>query len=272
MATEQFMAREAERQRALVAAFATAGEASVEAIGDLRLRESGARAARGLEAYRANAESLADRALTAAFATVRAMVSADDFKRLARDFWRAQPPQCGDLGEWGVEFPAWLDTHPLVTTSPYLADCARLDLALHRNERAADALLDAMSLSLLETHDPMRLRLQLMPGVHLLRSRWPIASIHHAHQLRDDEAEDAFAAVRAALAGNLGEQVLVSRKGWRAVVHRLDEAEADWTHAVQGGASLGVGLAEAGTGFDFAAWLGRALRESWLKGAVVSDD
>ena len=100
--------------------------------------------------------------------------------------------------------------------------------------------------------------------------------IHHAHQTEADERERAFDAVRAALAepraGGFRQHVLVARKGWRAVVHRLDAAEAGFAQSVQRGASLGAALREAGDGFDFAQWLGRALRESWLKGVVVLGD
>ena len=274
MNTELSAVREARRQQALIAAFEAASltSAARAAPADLHLREAGARAARGLEAYRANAESLADRALTAVFASVRTMVGEDDFKHLAREFRQARPPLRGDLGEWGDEFPAWLAAHPAMVPWPYLGDCARLDLALHRNERAADAPFDAASLALLEAGDPERLSLLLMPGAHLLCSRWPIATIHHAHQVAADEAERAFEAVRAALAEPRAESVLVARKGWRALAHRLDEAEAGWTQSLFDGLTLGAALARAGAGFDFAAWLGRAVRESWLKGVAVSGD
>jgi hypothetical protein len=269
MAIDASALREAQRQQALIAAFEVAGDAAPT---DLRLRESGARAARGLEAYRANAAALAERALAAVFATVRTMVGEDDFKHLAREFWHARPPLRGDMGEWGAEFPAWLGAHPAMAPWPYLGDCARLDLALHRNERAADAPFDAASLSLLESGDPDRLQLQLMPGVQVLHSVWPIATIHHAHQVARDEAQRPFEAVRVALAERRGEQVLVARQGWRAVVHRLDEVQTGWTQSLLDGASLGVALEQAGEGFDFTAWLGRALRELWLKGVAVCGD
>ena len=268
VAQDSAVVPEAQRQRELIAAFEVAGSMPC----GLRLSESGARAERGLEAYRANAEAIADRALGAVFATVRTMVGAIDFKHLARDFWRAAPPLRGDLDEWGSEFPGWLAGHVAMAAWPYLADCARLDLALHLNERAADAVLDAASLSLLETHDPERLRLQLMPGVSLICAAWPIATIHHAHQVTTEEAVQAFHAVREALASRSAERVLVARQGWRAVVYRLDGPEAAWTQSLLDGASLGAALGLATEAFDFANWLGRALRGSWLKGVAVAGD
>ena len=255
---------EAQRQVALMRA-----RAGAPADG---LRERGARAARGLEAYRANAEASAERALAAVFGTVQAMVGRDDFRHLAREFWSAHPPQRGDLGEWGAAFPAWLASHPAMAPWPYLGDSARLDFALHRNERAADAALDAASLSLLESGDPARLRLELMPGSALIRSAWPIATIHRAHALEGDEAERAFEGVRDAIAAERGEDMLVVRQGWRAVVVPLSQPEARWTEALLAGADLASALDRAGAGFDFAAWLQAAIRNDWMKGVAVSND
>lgn len=255
---------DAERQQALLAALA--GGAAPLGV----LRESGERAARGLAAYRANAEAIAERALASAFATVQAMVGDDDFRHLAREFWQAHPPERGDLGEWGDAFAAWLAAHRGLTAWPWLADSARLDLALHRNQRAADAALDAASLGLLESTDPSQLRLLLVPGTVVLCSVWPIAAIHHAHQLAGDAAERAFADVRAAIAAQRGEQVLVVRKGWRAVVHPLDALTASWTRDLLDGVDLAAALTRAGEGFDFTAWLTTALREAWLTAVVAA--
>ncbi len=254
---------EAQRQRDLLAALA-AGASSVSG-----LRESGRRAVRGLEAYRANAEASAERALASTFATVRAMVGDEGFRHLAREFWLAHPPERGDLGEWGDAFPAWLATHAGLGAWPWLADSARLDRALHRNERAEDATLDADSLGLLESTEPSALRLLLMPGAAVLHSTWPIATVHRAHRLEGDAAERAFAEVREAIAARRGEPVLVARKGWRGVVHVLDPITAAWMQDLLDGADLDTALTRAGEGFDFSAWLATALRESWLRGVVA---
>ncbi len=254
---------EAHRQQTLLAAIS--GLAAPSSI-----REPQARAARGLQAYRANAQALAERALSAVFATVQPMVGEENFQHLACEFWQACPPSCGDVGEWGDLFPEWLQAHAAMAPWPWLGDCARLDLAIHHNERAADAVLDAASLALLGSNDPAGMRIVLMPGTALLRSIWPIATIHAAHQVVGSESETALAAVRAALAEKRGEQVLVVRKGWRAVLHPLDPAQAEWAANLLGGASLDAALECAGEHFDFAAWLGTALREQWLQAVEIS--
>lgn len=257
---------ETPRQQALLRALSGAA-----GIGD-GLRERGERAARGLEAYRANAEAIAERALAAAFPTVQALIGTDDFKHLAREFWHARPPQRGDLGEWGDAFAAWLQAFEAMAAWPYLADVARLDFALHCNERAADAVLDAASLALLETTDPAQLRIALMPGTALIRSAWPIASIHRAHQLEGEAAEEAFASVRDAIEARRGEDAMVVRQGWRGVVVLPAPADACWVQALLAGANLADAIDQAGEGFDFALWLQTAVRNTWLKGVVASND
>ena len=272
---------EAQRQQWLFAALTTGAvpaapvpnAALSEAwLPEAALRETGARAARGLEAYRANAEGIAERALAATFPTVQAMLGVDDFGHLARAFRLAHPPERGDLGEWGDALPAWLEAHAGLAAWPWLGDCARLDFALHRCERAADAVPELESLRHLETDDPSRLRLLLPPGSAVLRSDWPLDAIHHAHRLAGDAAERAFAQVREKVAARHGETVFVVRHGWRAAVHGLDAPTADWLDALLAGADLERALACAGATFDFAAWLGTALRESWVKGVVASND
>jgi hypothetical protein len=262
-------AAEAQRQRALLAALWQASDAPALPV----LQQVGERAAQGLSAYRANAGALAARALGAAFPTVQAMLGTDDFKRLARDFWRADPPVRGDMGEWGGEFPAWLRAHTAFAEWPYLGDCAQLDLAVHRCERAADAALDAASFALLERVDPTRLRLVLMPGTVALPSVWPLATIHRAHLLQDaGEAEAAFGDVRAAIAAQRGEPVVVARAGWRAKVHAVDAQTLAWTRQLLDGLPLGPALEQAGAGFDFTAWLTWALSEGAVKEVQIVDD
>ncbi len=189
------------------------------------------------------------------------MLGDEDFAQLAREAWRDCPPRRGDIGEWGDELPAWIAAHEGLSEWPWLADCARLDLALHRSERAADAAFDAASLAALQDGDPARLRFVPMPGAQVVDAGWPVATIYAAHQGNSD-----FAAVREALAARRAETVLVSRQGWRAVVHRLDEPSAAWWRALAEGASLAQALARAGDAFDLAAWLASALRQGWLKG------
>lgn len=255
-------AAEAQRQQALLATLWQPTDADALPV----LQQTGGRATQGLSAYRANAGALAERALGAVFGTVQAMLGGDDFKHLAREFWRACPPERGDMGEWGGDFPAWLQAHTAFAEWPYLGDCARLDLAVHHCERAADAELNVVSFGLLDSAAPAQLRIVLMPGTAALSSRWPLATIHRAHLPHDaGTAEPAFAEVRAALQAQRSEPVVVARAGWRARVHAVDAPTLAWTGLLLDGMPLSSALEQAGEGFDFAGWLTWALREGGVK-------
>jgi hypothetical protein len=233
-----------------------------------RVEGSPARIASGIDAYRGNVDAAAERALAATFPTVAAMVGGSDFGGLARAYRRDDPPSDGDLGTWGAGFAAWLGRQPRLAEWPYLGDCAALDHAVHRCERAADALFDPASLALLESTDPARLHLLLRPGSAVLASPWPIVTIHATHR---DPAAD-FATARAALAARRGEQALVVRSGWRAAVLAIDAPTAGFTRSLLDGLVLAGALDRAGTHFDFTAWLADALRGGWLQGVAGPTD
>lgn len=222
----------------------------------------------GLQAYRANAHALARRALGAACPTLAALLGDDDFAALAREFWHAHPPTRGDIAEWGDALPDWISAHAGLGAWPYLADCARLDLALRRCERAADAEADRASLALLGSAEPARLRLRLLPGVAVLASAWPVASILDAHA--PDAPAGALALASERVAARAGESVVVARDGWVAGVHRLDAPAVIFMQAAGDGADLALALDAAGDGFDFSAWLADALRRHWLQRVEVA--
>ena len=277
-------ATEAARQQALLAALMhppgtvrlPAGDAAL----GLRIVDP-ARTERGLAVYRANAHALAQRALEAACPTLAEMVGADDFAALARGFWHAHPPTRGDICEWGAQLPDWLAGQASLTDWPWLADVARLDLALHQAERAADAEVDAESLGMLGEHEPERLQLVLMPGSGLVVSPWPIVTMLGAHRGPAASRDGRFDAVREALTAGLGETAFVWRRGWRAEACAVDPATAAWMADLMAGLDLGRVLSREGDSaagvpgtpaFDFAAWLQRALTQGWLKGVELRGD
>jgi len=188
--------------------------------------------ARGLQAYRGNAQALSARALAGAYPRLAERLGAE-FDALAWTFWRRQPPRDGDLGCWGGALAAFLDAQPGM--DPALPDLARLEWATHCAERAADDAFDAGSLGRLATTEPEALHLRLAPG----------------------------AAVLAQSDGPL----LVWRRGWQVEQRRVDAATAAFMAALLDGASLAAALDAAGEGFDFGAWLQLALAEAWLRGA-----
>lgn len=224
------------------------------------LRDAPQRQARALAAYRANGEAVAARALAAAFPTVAQMIGADSFEALARAHWRRVPPTCGDMATYGAGLADAIAADEQLADVPWLADCARLDWAVHRIEGAADAP-PPQGLERLGTDAPESLAIVLQPGTALIGSPWPVALIWHAHR---SDAADRFDAVRAALAAGTGEQALVWREGWRPRVTALDAGDAAFTAALLQQLPLAAALDAAGPDFSFEPWLLDALRHGRL--------
>jgi hypothetical protein len=250
--------REAQRQQQLLRALWRDGDAA-----DLQawLRDAPARQRHGLQAYRINAAASAERALATAYPTVAALIGGESFAALARDLWRRQPPERGDLGEWGATLPAFIADSQSLTGEPYLADSACLDWLVHVASRAADAPDAPPALDMLATQAPDALGVRLRPGTAVLASDWPVASIWLAHQAGEPNDGDRFAAARAALAAGQGERALVWRDAYAVRVEAVDQAGAAFTTALLGGASLASALDGAGDGFAFDQWLVRALEQ-----------
>jgi hypothetical protein len=190
---------------------------------------------RGIGAYRNNQRALAAQALAVPFARLLNALGEEDFASLAWTFWRAHPPESGDLAQWGGALEGFLIERAGEASG--LPDLARLDWASHRTERAADAVLDAESLALLGTTTPEQLWLALRPGVALLAQR--------------------------------DGPILVWREGWRATSQAVSLAEAAFVRAVLDGVNLATALVKGSaleTDFDFGAWLQAALQHAWLQG------
>jgi len=246
---------ELERQQALLhSLWSRDGGAS---LGDA-VQEQGARLLRGWQAYQANGGMSAERSLAARYPTVQAMLGDESFAALARAFWHAQPPQRGDLAEFGDGLPDFIAASEQLADAPYVADSARLDALVARCEQAAEVECDMASLAWLAEADPAELALALVPGVAVLSSHWPVATLWLAHRPGAD-SEDRLAEARDALAAGHGEHALVWREGWRARVQPIVAAEARWTQAVLARRPLAEALASAGEAFEVQPWLIDAL-------------
>jgi len=228
----------AERQQALVAAL-TRRDLLPEGLAPLAgVKGADGGVARGLQAYRLNAQALCAKALAATYPRLREALGEDDFDAMAWAFWRTHPPLRGDLALWGEALSDFLAAQPGM--DPALCDGARLEWASLVAERAADAVLDIASLDLLASRDPAALGLRLRPGLQVLVQQdgpW-----------------------------------LVWRLGWRAASRALSEGEAALLRALLQGRSLDAGLSEAMSSdpaFDFSSWLQIALQEAWLQAAFV---
>ena len=229
----------------------------------------GERFTRGLQAYRANAGAVAERALAAAYPTLQQLLGAASFAALARHFWLQSPPEHGDIDTWGCGLADFVERAPSLAAEPYLADVARLEWAVHRAASAADDSAPPVGLELLAHGEPDALCLLPRAGTALLMSDHPVVTIWQAHRPWAAQQPERFAMVREAFAQGRAESALVWRSGWQVQVAGLEPADARFTHEVLRGQALGVAwraLAQ-GSGFDFEAWLLAQLERGWVGGA-----
>ena len=147
-------------------------EAAVpEGLCDGRGRPAGRR----FSVYRNNVAAGLSEALEIGFPAVRAQVGADFFRAMAGVFLRAHPPTSPLMMLYGEAFPGFLERFSPVAPYPWLADLARLELAVRHSYHAADA--DAVGPAALAGLAPDALaavRLRFVPAVRLIRSPYPV--------------------------------------------------------------------------------------------------
>lgn len=227
---------------------------------------------RGLQAYRANGQALAERALAAAYPVLVQLVGEENFAPLARHFWARYPPVCGDMACWGDLFSAFVAASAQLADEPCLADVARLEWHMHLASSAADVSPDVASFARLASEDPARITLTLGAGVALLASPYPVASIVNAHLTGSPSLQQAG----QWLAGGRAEHVLVWRQGFRprvrvstATEHRLLEglmADRSLLDVLDVLGDLGLPGGSRAVPFDFNAWLGEAVQTGLVMG------
>ena len=136
----------------------------------------GAPAAKRFDVYRNNVAVSLTEALKSAFPALLSLVGDEFYTAMAGVYLRAHPPQSPLMMFYGADMPAFLDGFAPVGHLPYLADIARLELALRTAYHAPDATpLDAQAIApeALMTHP-----VTLAPAVQLIRSRFPLLSIY----------------------------------------------------------------------------------------------
>ena len=216
--------------------------------------------ARGLKAYQSNGHILAHRVLQAAYPVLAQMVGEASFADLARAFWHACPPACGDMGCWGAELAAFVEGDAQLRPEPYLADVARCEWALHRAAFAADAQIAHDTLAMLTTHDPVQLRLVLAAGLWYLCSPWPIVALVDSHRQQHHYTLPQAAAM---LHAQQPQDAVVWREGLRAQLREAMDGELEFLQALNSGAFL-LAAVEQVPALDFSQWLPVAVRTGLL--------
>lgn len=205
----------------------------------------------GLRVYRANVFGNWSAALGGAYPVVRAIVGAEFFELLARDYAQAAPSTSGDLHEYGAQLAAFLDGYVQTRDLPYLPDVARLEWCVHLAYYAADA-------PPFDLARPTQAR--LAPGCALLESAWPLQRIWEAHQDGGDPGSVDL--------GAGPDRVLVHRNRWRVEVCSLGAGDYRFLERLRAGAELGPAL-EAAAAAD-AAFVARVAFAAWVQAGVIT--
>ncbi len=194
-------------------------------------------------------------ALAATFPTVQAVVGADFFRRLARDFIGRSLPAQPVLAEYGAGFPAFVAACGPAADLPYLADVARLDWALNLAFQAVPGVrLAAADLAVLPATDLPSLRLALASGSTLVVSAYPLDRIWRASQPGAGEGTVDLE--------EGGAQLLVLRQAEDSAFLSLSTGEAAFMDVLAGKSSLenaAAAASRADTAFDLSASFARLL-------------
>lgn len=185
-----------------------------------------------IEVYRNNYRGNLHDTLAGTYPVIEQLVGRDFFRLLVRKFIEQHLSRSGNLYDYGAEMASFVATLEPAQGLPYLADVAALEWACQCACFAGDAAaLDINRLAYVLPEQYPDLLLHLHPSCHLVRSRYPLAAIWHAHQ---PGAPGDFHIDLDSGPCN----ALVSRQEDVVVVSELGDADAAWLQAMHGGATL----------------------------------
>jgi len=199
-------------------------------------------AAQRLDVYRNNTMLGLVDPLASTFPVVRQLVGEPFFEAMAQDFIRAFPPAVPELLAYGQEFPGFVADYPRAASVPYLADMARLELALNFAYNAADR--EPMPPQALAAFPPERLEslcLRPHPSLRFVATSWPVMAIWQAHQAEGgpDGAIDIDAG---------GDMMLVYRPRTETLIRKVGAGSFDFVMALAAGQPLAAAFSSALSG------------------------
>lgn len=215
-------------------------------------RAAGAR----FDVYRNNVVVGLTEALATGFPAIRGLVGAAFFTAMAGTFVRAHPPTSPVLTRYGTDFPTFLEDFAPVAHLPYLADVARLELALRAAYHAADTR--PVDPARLETPELEQAKLTLAPALGLVRAPYPVHAIWRAGV--DPTAPKARGGAQ---------DVLITRPDFDPVATPIPPAAAHFVESLMQGARLGAAMERAGDDLDLAAILTLLLQGGAITGLEI---
>jgi len=190
-----------------------------------------------IEVYRNNYRGNLHDTLVGVYPVIEQLVGKDFFRLLTRRFIGQHLSRSGNLHHYGAEMPDFVAGFEPAQELAYLPEVAALEWACHCAYFADDAAtLDIDKLAQVPPEQYPNLILHIHPACHLVRSRYPIAAIWHAHQ---PGASGDFHIDLDSGSSN----ALVSRKKDVVLVNELTEDDATWLQSMQAGIQLGEATA-----------------------------
>lgn len=203
------------------------------------------------DVYRNNVAVSLSEALATGFPTIAKLIGTENFKAISGVFLRQSPPSSPMMSHYGAEFPAFLESFEPLAHLGYLADVARLELAMRQSYHAADATsVNAEALAALPPERLTELVMDFAPAVSLLRSSWPVHAIW-AFNMQDGPKPQAVA-----------QDVIILRPGFDPEPHALAPGGYAFITALMAGGTLGAAAGVAtdeAPDFDLSATLGLLL-------------
>ena len=139
---------------------------------------NGQPAGRRFSVYRNNVAVSLTEALHEGFPVIAKLLGKENMDGLAGIYLRAHPPRSPLMIHYGEDLPAFLAGLKQLSHLGYLADMARLELAIRRSYHAADGTpVDPNWLAHQSPQELMIARLIPAPAVQVLHSPWPIFDI-----------------------------------------------------------------------------------------------
>ena len=201
--------------------------------------------------YRNNVTVSLREALAEGFPAIVSLIGPENFDHVARAYLRQSPPTSPLMMQYGAGLPDFIAGLEQLNHLPYLADVARIDVAMRQSYHAADSIgIDPAALQALDEDTLLNTRFSFAPSMILLRSQWPAGAIWHFALRGGDKPQGA------------AQDVLILRAEYDPEPFVLGIGAADVLTALQTGTPFGASLEAAPEGFDLGPFLSLLLSQN----------